>query len=91
MTIQSGVSNYEHDNLYLGTLPDQIIMGLVPNANMSGTYATNPFDFKNAKLTHLALKVNGETVPRIPLHPDFAKNDYIREYVKVLEALNMDI
>ncbi len=91
VTIQSGVSNYEHDNLYMGTLPDQIIMGLVPNANMSGTYGTNPFDFKNAKITHLALKVNGETVPRIPLHPDFAKSDYIREYVKVLEALNMDI
>ena len=37
VTIQSGVSNYEHDNLYNGTLPDLLIMGLVQNTNISGT------------------------------------------------------
>ncbi len=91
ITIPNGVSNLEHDNLYTGTLPDHIVMALVPNANMSGSFITNPFELENANLTYLAMKVNGELVPRIPLTPDFATKDYIREYLKTLEALNMDI
>ena len=91
ITIPNGVSNLEHDNLYTGTLPDHIVMAFVANANMSGAYTSNPFEIENANLTYLGLKVNGELVPRIPLTPDFPKKDYIREYLKTLEALNMDI
>ena len=45
------MNNYESDNLYMGTLPDKIIMALIPNENMSGSYKTNPFDFQHEKLT----------------------------------------
>ena len=85
------MNNYEADNLYMGTLPDKIIMVLIPNENMSGSYKTNPFDFQTAKINHLALKVNGALIPTKPLEPDFTSKDYIKEYYKVLEALNYDI
>ncbi len=83
-----GMKNYEADNLYMGTLPDNIIMVLIPNENMSGSYKTNPFDFQTAKMNYLALKVNGELIATTPLQPDFVGKDYIKEYYKFLEALN---
>ena len=75
----------------MGTLPDKIITVLIPNTNMSGTYATNPFKFHHANLNYLALKVNGEMAPTTPFQPNFAGKEYIKEYYKVLEALNYDI
>ena len=75
----------------MGTLPNKIIMALIPNTNYSGTYTTNPFDIQNGGLNYLSLKVNGDLIPQVPLQPNFAGNDYIKEYYKVLEALNYDI
>ena len=91
INIPNGMSNYEADNIYMGTLPDKILLALVPNTNMSGSYQTNPFDFQNGKINYVALKVNGEMVPQTALQPNFAGKDYIKEYYKVLEALNYDI
>ncbi len=75
----------------MGTLPDKIVMVIIPNINMSGTYGTNPFHFNHANLTYLALKVNGEMLPMAPFQPNFVGKEYIKEYYKVLEAFNYDI
>ncbi len=85
------MNNYDSDNPYTGTLPDKIIMVLIPNENMSGSYTANPFDFKHAKLNYLTMNVNGEMIPTTTLHPEFGGKDYIKEYYKVLEELNYDI
>ncbi len=37
------------------------------------------------------MKVNVDMVPTSPLQPDFVGKDYIKEYYKVLEALNYDM
>jgi hypothetical protein len=91
INIPTGMNNFEADNIYMGTLPDKIIMVLIPNTNMSGTYGTNPFNFHHANVNYLALKVNGEMAPTTPFQPNFAGKEYIKEYYKVLEALNYDI
>ena len=74
------MSNYEADNIYMATLPDKILLALVPNTNMSGSYQTNPFDLQNGKINYVAVKVNGEMVPQTPLQPNFVTKDYIKEY-----------
>ena len=91
LSIPTGHTTFEADNVFMGTIPDKVIMAIIPNANMSGTYPTNPFDIQNAGLNYLALKVNGDLIPSTPLQPNFVGKDYINAYYKVLEALNFDI
>ena len=90
-TIPTGVMSYTLDNLFKGKLPDRIVLGMVSDQAATGSYTANPFNFQNFGLNYLALKVNSELVPRIPLEPNFAGNDYLREYLTVLEGMGYDI
>ena len=47
-------------------------------------------DFQSLHLNYLVLRVNGELVPRNAFQPDFVNDDYIRDYVQLLNALDLD-
>ena len=49
-----------------------------------------PFNFQNFGLHDIALSANSQLIPRIPLEPNFATNDYLREYLSVMEAMGYD-
>ena len=91
MSIPTGTSSIEFDNIYMGKLPDLLVMAMVSDADMSGGYQRNPFNFQNFGVNFMCLKANGEQIPRIALQPDFAGLDYIRAYFGVLESLGFDI
>ena len=91
LNIPVGVTSIEFDNLYTGQIPDRILVGLLGDDRMNGDYEHNPFGFAHFNLSHIVLKVNGEQYPRLPYQPNFARSDYIREYLGLLEALNLDI
>ena len=91
ITIPTGSSTIEFDNIYQGKLPDLVLLAMVSDANMTGGYQRNPVNFQNFGITYLALQANGEQVPRLAYQPNFASRDYIRAYFSVLEALGQDI
>ena len=90
LSIPAGTIRQEFDNLYMGQLPHKIIMGMVLGTHMDGTYGSNPYWFQHFGLTYLVLRVNGELVPRNGFQPNFENNDYIRDYVQILNALDLD-
>ena len=90
LTIPQGTTQIEFDNVYQGKLPDLVILGLVSDANMTGGYQRNPFNFENFGINYLSLQANGEQIPRLPYQPNFANQDYINTYYGVLEALGFD-
>ena len=73
--IPNGTSTYQHDGVYMGQLPDRIVIALVGDKRMNVTYTLNPFRFSHFGLSYLALKVNGEQIPRIAYEPIFTTND----------------
>ena len=77
LTIPTGTTSFESDNVYLGKIPDMIMLGLVSDANMSGGYQNNPFYFQHFGLNYLSLKANGEQFPRLAYQPDFANNEWL--------------
>ncbi|KAF0143336.1 MAG: hypothetical protein FD143_3438, partial [Ignavibacteria bacterium] len=89
--IVTKTSQIEFDNIYQGKLPDLIILGMVSDADMSGGYQRNPFNFQHFGANYLCMQANGEQIPRLAYQPDFANRDYIRSYFGVLEALGFDI
>ena len=90
LSIPTGTLRQEFDNIYMGQLPHRIIMSMVLGEHMDGTYGSNPYWFQHFGLSYLVLRVNGELVPRNGFQPDFDNNDYIRDYVQILNALDLD-
>ena len=80
----SRVSN--HENIFLGRLPKSIIIGMVDNDAYTGSYAKNPFAFKNYNLEFLALYLDGVQHPGKPFQPDYTKNAAVREYYQMVLA-----
>ena len=91
LSVPTGTGRQEFDNLYLGPLPRRIIMVMLLSEHVSGTIGSNPFNFQNFNVNYLALRVNGELIPRQAYQPNFGPTeDYIREYLQVLSALDLD-
>nr|XP_055065250.1 uncharacterized protein F54H12.2-like [Misgurnus anguillicaudatus] len=78
----SRVSNQE--NLFLGTLPKSIVLGMVDNDAFSGAYDKNPFTFNHYDLEFLAIYVDGKQIPSKPLQPDFESGSAAREYYQLV-------
>ena len=91
ISLANGLSVYEQDNIYMGQLPDLIVVAFVADNDMGGGYQRNPFNFQNFGINYFAIKANGEQIPRVAHQPNFEKGDYIRSYIAVLEALGYDI
>ncbi|XP_077675341.1 uncharacterized protein F54H12.2-like [Eretmochelys imbricata] len=80
----SHVSNQE--NLFLGQLPKQLVIGFIDNDAFSGSYVKNPFNFKHYNINFVALYVDGKQVPAKPLQPDFENGNCVREYMQLVQA-----
>ena len=63
---------------------------MVADAAATGSYAANPFIFQNFGLNYIALSANSQLIPNIPLEPKIATQDYLREYLSLMEAMGYD-
>ena len=91
LTIPTGTSQIEFDNVYQGKVPEVVLLAMVSDKDMSGGYQANTFHFQNFRAYYLCIQANGEQIPRLAYQPNFANQDYIRSYFGVLEALGFDI
>ena len=86
MTIKENSLGDKKDFLFSGQVPLYVIMVMVANSAMNGDYKKNPFNFKFFNATYIALTKDREPAPFPPFEPDFANNDYLQEYVSVLQS-----
>ena len=78
------------DNLFQGTRPSKLVVGMVSSEGFNGAYKRNPFKFHHYDLTDIALVVDGDSVPGRPLKLDFNPDNgrnFIEAYVNMFEAL----
>ena len=91
LTIPAGLTSINYDNVYQGVLPNRLLLAFVRDTTMNPAAGANPFTFSNVDLSSLQLILDGEGFPRTPYQPNFQTGDYIREYMGLLETLNLDI
>lgn len=89
VTVPAGSFQANLDNLFLGQLPNRIIVGCVAADAFNGSYTANPFNFQHFGLNFLALHVNGEQVPAKPLQPNFEDRQYVRSYLSLFSGTGM--
>lgn len=87
-TVNRGNLTGHNPNLFLGQLPQRLIIGLVDNDAYNGDYEKNPFHFKHYDINSLSAVMNGKPYPFVPLTPDFAHKKYVRCYETLFSVVN---
>ncbi|XP_038058761.1 uncharacterized protein F54H12.2-like [Patiria miniata] len=82
VSVPRGNLTLTQDHVFLGQLPNRIVVGCVTNQAFNGQYSKNPFNFQHMNINFLTVHVDGEQIPYSPLKPKFegANKNYIRSY-----------
>jgi len=78
--VQKGTKTTTIQNILNGPLPQSIILGFLNAKSFNGDVTVNPFYFNNFGLNLLNLKINGKPFHPRPLQPNYADEDYKREF-----------
>ena len=70
-TINPGSTNYNIDNLIIGTVPKRMFIKLVKNKAFNGDKGEDCLGYDNFKLNYAAAQIDGETFPYNGYRPDF--------------------
>ena len=90
ITIGKGIIDTILDNVHNGQLPRRAFVAFVDHNAFNGSYLTNPFNYQNFGLNHLAFYLNGIQYPEKAFTPDFDNQLYIREFMSLFESTNQD-
>ena len=88
-TIPQGNTTHNKESLFRGQMPKLVLVGFVRNDSYNGAYRQNPFNFQNFTINQLAMFREGESIPFRPFTPDFENNKYQREYMSLMQAINI--
>jgi hypothetical protein len=91
LSIPQNTTSYTFENVYTDNLPDLVVIGLVADADFSGSYTKNPFNFQAFGVTRMELKRNGMSVPRQGYTPKFADKLFTKDYLTFQEQLGYDV
>ena len=72
-SVATGSASFQWDNLFQGQKPEKVIIGFVKSKALNGDYTTNPFNFENCGINHIALYADGLPVGGNPLKLDFTQ------------------
>ena len=90
MSVPAGNITLSQDHVFLGALPNRIVIACVDNTAFSGNFARNPFNFQHYNVTSVAVHVDGEQIPAKPLRPVFQGPiiNYVRSYHTLFSGTN---
>jgi len=77
------------ERLFYGRVPKVIVMCMVDDDASSGTYAKTPFNFKHYNISRVELSIVGNSRSILPLTPNFKDKLCLREYMSLLEIMNI--
>lgn len=80
----SRVCNLE--NLFLGTMPKYVVLGMVRHDAFTGRRDLSPFNFRHNQVEYLALCQDGRQVPAKAFQPRFDLGVSVREYYNMFSA-----
>ena len=79
-SIPTGTMSYSTDNLFLGQLPQRIVIGLVDNDAYNGVPQRIHSTSKNMNLNYLSLTIDGQQIPDSKSYLVTGGQSYIQSY-----------
>ena len=89
--LTSGQSHFVLDNIFMGSLPDQLIFGFVEHSASNGDYTRDPLCFKSFNLNYISVFFNNKPYPSMPWTPNFTTDSYEREYFDFHNELGLTL
>ena len=86
-SIPTGNYDVVQENLFMGQVPNRVIVGLVDTDAFNGSFAKNPYNFKNYKITDISLKFDGQEQSGEPIKLDFAAGTIMEGYWSLLQTV----
>ncbi|XP_039887838.1 uncharacterized protein LOC120733608 [Simochromis diagramma] len=80
-----------HENLFLGSLPRYLVIGMVNHEAFTGRYDLCPFNFQHNNLEFLALCHESKQIPAKAFQPNFAENQSVREFYSLYTATGRNL
>ena len=74
--IHKGDYECKLEDVYQGSIPNQLVLALCSSEAYSGSFQKNPFNFYHYNLNWLKVTVNGNPTPCESLTPDFKRRFY---------------
>lgn len=84
--VERGVLSKTLSNICTGQLPRRVVVALVANTAYNGNRSENPFNFANYDLNYIALSLDGEQKPNLPLTPQYDDDLYMESYMSMFIA-----
>lgn len=84
--IPQGSFTWNMDDIYQGSVPSRVVVGLVGGQSYSGSYEKNPFNFQHYNLNFISFEVDGSSVPGRPLQPNYKENNFVSSYLTMVNA-----
>ena len=78
--VPTGTKTIDFPSILQGNLPRHVIFGFLGAKSFNGAIDANPFYFNHRNVNLFNLKINGSPVVPTPFTPDFAGDNYTREY-----------
>lgn len=88
-SVARGQLSHVQENLFHTQTPTRLFIALTETSTFNGEYKTNPFNFKTHHLNYLSLTIDGKEVTGKPLQPNYEKNQYVRCFHNLMEALGL--
>ena len=87
-TFSIPTGNYDavQENLLMGQIPSRVIVGLVDTDAFNGSFAKNPYNFKNYKIMDISLKSDGQEQSGEPIKLDFTAGTIMEGYWSLLQT-----
>lgn len=86
-TIEEGSSQYIRDNLFLGRVPQRIVIGMVETEAYHGKRDKNPYNFQHFGITEICLYKDGVPYPRPMIKMDFEHGMIAEAYHHFMTSL----
>ena len=87
-TFSIPTGNYDavQENLFMGQVPNRVIIGLVDMDAFNGLFAKSSYNFKNYIITDISLKSDGQEQSGEPIKLDFTAGTIMEGYWSLLQT-----
>lgn len=84
--IAAGMTSFTYDNIFQGKVPSRIMVAIVKDAALTGSYKLNPFNFAHYNVSSVGATLDGENIGGRPYRLNYDENQFISTFVKLKES-----
>jgi hypothetical protein len=90
-TIGQGAFDFTKDDVFQNLIPTRLILCMVNNEALSGSFQRNPFNFQHYRANFVEVSIDGESVPGRGLKMKFGYNEEDGNYIDAYLSLTRGV